>query len=94
MRSILRAQKNEVEENCTKGIARLQFSGTRAAERRRSSYRLLSAGSAFQLISNSNSHFKSFGMFDKFVVNVDKILLPTFVSCKYIRFHPFFAFIL
>jgi len=41
MRSILRAQKNVVEENCTKGEARLQFSGTRAAERRRSCYRLL-----------------------------------------------------
>jgi len=31
MRSILRAQKNVVEENCAKGVARLQFSGTRTA---------------------------------------------------------------
>jgi len=32
MRSILRAQKNVVEQNATKGEARLAFCGTRAAE--------------------------------------------------------------
>jgi len=42
MRSILRAQKNVVEQKPTKGVARLGFCGTRAADRRRSSYRLLS----------------------------------------------------
>jgi hypothetical protein len=33
MRSISHKPKTVVEENCTKGEARLQFSGTRAAEK-------------------------------------------------------------
>ena len=51
-RSVLRAQKNVVEQKPTKGAARLGFCGTRAAEQAVSCYRLLSDVGFLQFLNN------------------------------------------
>jgi len=48
--AFLRAQKNVLEQNTTKGEARLVFCGSRAAVRRRSIYRVLHAVSPYTIL--------------------------------------------